>query len=329
MSRTRFSLMALLLVAACDGNPISSGGGSGGGSDPTTPAGEVPTQVSRDMNAMSYEAGVLKIDMQGVSSSGQMATFVRAPALDKASGTGNPKYLAYVYQETGTTRSYLAYVGTNARGNLVAVSAADGGQFNRHNAGGRFERIGTYSRPVLGDGPEQGLFTYIGRYVGIFVPGNASTTANGTPSDFDPLSPFIVTGVAQINADFAHGMVDGGVSDRKLWDQNGTQIMSITIDDGDPTTTNQVIDTSQLWSLALPETTIDDGDQFLGNVEFINMPDADIGDYAGTFGGIHASDVAGVLWLNPIQGQQYIWEYGTFNLPRCDLAGASPLCTPR
>lgn len=44
---------------------------------------------------------------------------------------------------------------------------------------------------------------------------------------------------------------------------------------------------------------------------------------------IDATDVAGVLVFNPIEGQSGVWEYGTFNLPRCDLAGASPICLPR
>ena len=50
---------------------------------------------------------------------------------------------------------------------------------------------------------------------------------------------------------------------------------------------------------------------------------------AGLFGGRGATDVGGTLVINPIAGQNGIWEYGAFTLPRCDTAGASPLCNPR
>ena len=330
MFAVRTSVMALLLLAACDGNPFTGDPGTGGGDSGGDGGTDlVPAEVSRDMNAMSYSTGVLKIDMQGVTSSAKLATFTRAPGLDVASGTNNPGYEAYYYHETGLTRSYLAYVAKNERGNLIAVSSADGGQFNEHNGGGRFIQVTAYTAPTTGDGPEEGLFSYAGSYVGVFAPGDFADGSDTRPPELRPVEPYITTGTAQINGDFAHGAVEGGIVDRQLFTQDGTQVTSLTIDDGDPTTTDTTIDTTTLQSLVLRETTIDDQGFFLGNVEFFGAPGTGVGDYAGAFGGNGATDVAGVLWLNPISGENGIWEYGAFNLPRCDMAGSSPLCTPR
>ena len=87
--------------------------------------------------------------------------------------------------------------------------------------------------------------------------------------------------------------------------------------------------TTNLRDLSLRETEIAENGSFLGNVEFTGSPGEDQGDYAGAFGGLEATDVAGVLWLHPIEGQNGIWEMGAFNIPRCDMAGSSPLCLPR
>lgn len=323
MSAVRISMMALVLLAGCDGNPLASAGGGGG---VTGGSSGVPAAVARNMNAMSYAGGVLKIDMQGVTSSAKLATFVRDTALDVPSSTGNPAYAAYIYQETGLTRSYLAYVAENARGNLLAVSSMDGGQFNQVNMGGRYVQVTAYTAPALGTGPEQGLFSYSGSYVGIFTPGDTAKGPNSQPVDLKPGEPFYTVGTAQINGDFGHGTVEGGVADRQLFAQDGTPITSITVSKGGIPTT---YDTSTLAAITLRQTAIDSKGYFLGDVEFTGASGGKVGDYGGAFGGAGATDVAGVLWLNPIKGENGIWEQGTFNLPRCDLPGNSPLCTPR
>lgn len=328
MVSVRTALLACLLVAACDGNPLAGHSGpitDGGGEG----ASSVPDEVARDMNAFSYADGVLKIDMQGVTSSGKLATFSRMASLDVPSGNGNPAYQAYMYQDTALTRSFLAYVAANDRGNLLAVASGDGGQFNEHNDGGRFVQLTAFTRPATADAPESGLFSYAGSYVGIFSPGDYADGSGPRPPELRPVEPWVVKGTALINGDFAHNMVEGGVTERELFDQDGNQITSIVIDDGDPDTVDDPIDTTTLTGIVLRETSLAADGSFLGNVEYAGSPGTDKGDYGGTFGGTSASDVAGVLWLNPIDGENGIWEMGTFNLPRCDLAGASPLCVPR
>jgi len=266
---------------------------------------------------------VLSIDITGVAASDREAEFQRLEAMDIAGIDGAPDYQAFWYQETDLTRYYLAYVATNARGNLLTVSSSDGGQFNEHNSGGRFARIDAFTRPTLGEGPEEGLFSYYGSYAGIFVPGEWADPNNPREPGLRPVAPWSVAGEAQINGDFRRNFVEGGIVNRELRDRNGDRITSIILN-GDE------IDTTRLADLTRRETSVDAATgQFLGDVEFYGAPDGDVGDYAGLFGGLAASDVAAVLWLNPIEGQNGIWEYGALNLPRCDLAGSSPLCLPR
>lgn len=330
---TALALTAAL--AACGGNPFVETPVDPGPVDPEPTVDPVPASVSKDLKAISYDpanGGTLRVDMTGVTSSAQMAQFQRIPSMDIASaGNGQPNYRAFVYQETELTRSYLAYVATNARGNLIAVSATDGGQFNEHNAGGRFARMDVYKRPTIGEGPEEGVFSYAGTYAGMFVPGEWDNPANPRPPGLRPAVPWRVTGDVQINGSFsptdANGaatrpeLIEGGIVNRALFDSAGNQITAIQLG-------TQVVDTATLADLTLRETAIDSNGQFLGNVEFYGKPGQDIGDYAGLFAA-DGTDVAGVLWLHPIEGQNGVWEYGTFNLPRCDLAGSAPLCVPR
>lgn len=315
------AVMSLLALAACGGNPWVEvdDGGNGGTTDPV-----VPDELAKNLNAISYSAsdgGQLRVDLTGLISSGQYATFTRKASLDiPASGTSQNGYQAFVYQETGTQRAYLAYVATNARGTLIAAATADGGQFNTHNGGGTFAQISTFTRPTVSEGVETGLFSYAGSYAGVFVPGDWVDT--NRPPGLRPAQPWTVSGEALINASFATNQVEGGVVNRALYDSDGNKINSITLN-------TTVIDTTELAPISLITSTIDENGQFLGDVELYGAPGSRIGDYGGLFGGIEASDVAGVLVFNPIKGQSGVWEYGTFNLPRCDLAGASPICLPR
>jgi hypothetical protein len=122
-------------------------------------------------------------------------------------------------------------------------------------------------------------------------------------------------------------VVEGEITNRRLFDRDGNQITSINIADGNGGV--RTIDTSPMPGLVLRETGISENGTFLGTVEYDGAPDSEAGSFDGAFGGTGASDVAGVIWVNPIEGETGIHEYGTFNLPRCDLPGASPICTPR
>lgn len=330
MGGYRTALAAVLLVAACGGNPFVEpvdpvdpvDPGTGGGATGND-GGTIDEKVAKDLNSVSYD-GSLSVDLTGLISSAKETPFVRAATLDIVSaGAGQPDYRAFIYQETAVQRSYLAFVATNQRGNLVATSVADGGQFNEHNAGGNYYRTGSYTKPIITAGIENGLFAYMGSYAGIFVPG--PTTDFVRPPGLRPGSPLRVTGTMQVNASFQDDMIEGGVVDRAIWDDAGNQITQLVLTSG----TIDLTDPDNLPDIVLRENVIDADGRFLGDVEYLGSPNNPVGNYGGLFGGLQGSDVAGVLWLHPIPGQNGIWEYGTFNLPRCDMAGASPLCSPR
>ncbi|MDT8854317.1 hypothetical protein RNZ50_04540 [Paracoccaceae bacterium Fryx2] len=314
MSIRKLTLSALLLLAACGGNPL-------GPNDPVGPVDPddpmaVPEEVAVNLRSITYNpagAGTLSVNMFGLTGSAQTVDFVRSKSLDIDG------YQAFTYQETGLQRSHLAFVADSLRGNLRAGVVADGGQFNQHYGGGTYSRIDVYTPPVVRPGKETGQFSYAGTYAGVFLPGPA--THPSLPPGLQPYQPMRVKGETLINANFANNQVNGGVENRWLLDDRGRRI---------DMNADGVLDaTDQLEAIVFRANTIDENGMFLGNVEFSGEPDSQIGSYGGMFGGEGASDIAGAIVLNPIPGETGIWEYGVFNLPRCDLAGASPLCVPR
>lgn len=312
-------LALVCALAACSGNPLNNGGGGGGGGGGGV---TVAPAIAKNLRAITYDptgVGSLRVDLAGLTASAQTATFVRDASLDVAG------YRAFTYQETGLQRTHLALVANSLRGNLQAGVVSDGGQFNRHFAGGSYSRIGidAYSRPVIGTAPETGQFSYAGSYAGVFVTGDA--THPSLPPGLQPHRPLRTEGDALFNANFANNLVNGGVDNRWLLNDAGARI--------DLNGDGVVNASDQLASLSFPATTIDNNGQFLGTVEIFNSPGAtpggSIGDIGGLFGGAHATDIAGAIVINPIPGDSNVWEYGVFNLPRCDTAGASALCVPR
>ena len=305
--------LALLLLAACDGNLIGAGdgsgggggdgggGGGGGGGVPTEPV--VPAAVAVNLKAITYSAaggGTLLVTLDGLDATDSTAAFVRTPGLDTNG------YQAFVYQETGLQRSHLALVKTNANGNLIATAVSDGGQFGFHFGGNSFARLDTFTRPTVG------LFSYTGSYAGVFVPGGSATPA--LPPTFQPTLPYRVEGDILINASFADNRVNGGITNRVIVNDSGAVLLP-------------------LESLNLAPATIDADGRFLGEVQLSGDPPGEdpteatgAGSYAGLFGGLGATDIAGALVINPIRNESLIWEYGAWNLPRCGTAGEGPLC---
>jgi len=318
MSRGKFALVSLMLLAACSGNPIGTGNGGTGGGGTGGGAGSaaVPEQIAKNLRSIAYNPagqGSLSVNMSSEQSSPSTVKFVRDATRDI---TG---YRAFTYQETGLTRKHLAFVAINPRGNLRAAAVGDGGQFNIQHGGGTYSRIGTYSRPSISNAPEKGQFSYAGTYAGVFV--SSPGTHPSLPSGLQPGTPLSVRGDALITGNFANNLIEGGVDNRYVLKTGGAPI--------DFNRDGSITEADQLEALAFRETAIDADGRFLGDVEFDGKPGTAIGNYGGLFGGGGASDVAGAIVINPIPGENGIWEYGVFNLPRCDLAGASALCIPR
>lgn len=156
---------------------------------------------------------------------------------------------------------------------------------------GQFNRYfggGYYSRVDAYSIPASGLATYIGSYAGVM---NQSDGAG---------APLRTQGSVTLNADFTDSLVNGAVTGRST--SAGT-----ALDD-----------------IVLTAATIDANGEFLGDVEFTDL--TGIGKYGGLFGGTDASDVAGVLVINPIAGEETLWEHGAFVLPRCGTSGDAATC---
>lgn len=289
MIRKLVAPLALSLVAACDGNPLGTGGGPG-----PVDQGEIPTEIAQNLSAISYNAGndtlVVTIDSPASLVDVQ---FVRTASLDV------PGYDAYVYQETGLLRSHLALVAQNARGNLFAAAVSDGGQFNYRFGGGSYARVDTFTRP------SSGAFSYSGTYAGVFVPGEGSNPA--LPDELESGTPYRVTGDILMTGGFGTNQVEGGVTNRVVLDDAGGVALTLA-------------------PITLKNTDIDNDGRFLGDVELTGDPGNVLGDYGGLFGGLDASDVAGALVINPIDGEDGIWEFGVFNIARCGTAGAGGFC---
>lgn len=310
-------MAALLLLAACGGNPfVTDDGGDDDGGDGGAPSATVPEEIAVNLRSITYDpanGGSLRVNVDGLLASPREVAFVRDASLDVKG------YRAFTYQETGLQRTFLALVRDNPRGNLQAAVVADGGQFNRHFGGGTFSRLDVFTRPTIGNGPEEGQFSYAGTYAGVFLPGTA--THPSLPAGLQPYSTLRVQGDALINANFANDLVNGGVENRWVLDAAGDRI-----DMNDDGVLNRE---DQLAAITLPSTDIDADGRFAGTVEFTGEPGSNIGNFGGLFGGSGATDVAGAIVINPIAGEDGIWEYGLFNLPRCGTAGDSPLCDPR
>ena len=196
-------------------------------------------------------------------------------------------YEAYSIKESSTQRSFIGLFKQNARGNLSAGAISDGGQANEILNGGTFTRVSLYTAPT------SGLASYVGSYVGVI----------GYESSLAGVPPVIVQGDAVLNADFDRAVVNGGINNRQY--------------------VGQALP-GALLPLALRITPITNG-EFAGKVEYIGKANGAVGDYAGVFGGLNASDVAGVLVFNPFLGDSYTKETGVFVLP-CVQPGTGVPC---
>ena len=122
--------------------------------------------------------------------------------------------------------------------------------------------------------------------------------------NFNPLgglAPGRTEGDVIFNADFTDMVVNGKVTNR------------IRLEDG-----------FALDNVVMPATALAADGSFFGTTEYRNLETN--GVYGGIFGGIDASDVAGLLVFNPYEGNTDILEQGLFLLAKCGTAGADAAC---
>ena len=299
MFAIRSPLMALMLLAACDGNPfpggpVTGGGGGGGTPDPLL----VPAVEKQNMNAAIYTPGdpTIQVNMTSQDATALSATYTRNPAFDVGG------YQAYSYQESSSNRYVLALV--KQTGSVKGLIAVEGGQFANYHGGGDFVRADLFT---MGSGVA-GKANYSGSYVGMM---NIGTPVPGPGGDLNPTRSYRTQGRALITADFTEMKVSGGVDGRQIVDP-----MVDASGNVDPTL-DPTLDTISLF-----ETGITSSGTFAGTV---NKGTTVVGDYAGLFAGLNSAQVAALLVFTPYSGSSDIKEHGLIVLDNCVDAGG-PAC---
>ena len=299
MSKIRTSLMACLVLAACDGNPLAGGnggnGGNGGGGGATD---AVPALEAGNVTSAIYNPGdaTIELNMTSQDATNLSATYERNAAFDV------DDYQAYTYQESSSNRYVVALV--KEVGDVKGLVAVEGGQFANYHAGGTYMRADLFSAPAAG---VAGPFNYSGSYAGMM---NIGVPVPGPGGDLDPTRAYRTTGRALITADFTEMTVSGGVDNRRILDPmvDANGVVDPTLD---PT----------LDTISLFETGITPGGTFEGKV---HIGTNDVGDYAGLFAGLNAAQVAALLVFQPYPSG-VIMEHGLIVLDNC-VASGGPAC---
>lgn len=282
-------MMALVLLAGCDGNPLASSGGGGG---VTGGSSVVPAAVRVNMNAATYTPGdaTIKVNMTSQDAASLSATYTRNAALDVAG------YQAYTYQESTSNRYVVAMV--KETGSVKGLVAVEGGQFDTYHGGGDYVRADLFTVPSSGVGAK---YDYSGSYVGMM---NIGVPLSGPGGDLDPTRAYRTTGRALITADFTEMLVSGGIDNRAIVDPGVDSSLT------------------PLATISLSETGVSSAGTFAGRVRIGTQ---EVGDYAGLFAGLDASQVAALLVFNPYSNSAIIKEHGLIVLDNCAAAGG-PAC---
>lgn len=306
MAQTKTALWALILLAGCGGNPIDNGGTGGGGGGGGGTDLPIPVSLARNVTAAAYDADAqtLQLQLSGLDTTPITATYSRAEKLDV------PGYQAYKVQEDALDRMFIALAAESQDGSVRAVTAADGGQFNRYFGGGYYERDGGFDRPTIGTGPAAGQVSYAGDYAGVTnigAPGNPDVipVPPGTDPSLIPDQPARVSGDIFLNVNFAENLVNGSIYNRVIVDGN-FQLQDVVL---------------------LPSDIAADG-TFLGTAEG-RIPNEDeiAGNYGGVFGGTDAAAVAGVVSLTKFDDDvEDEVEHGVFVLTQCGLPDDAAIC---
>ncbi len=294
MYRSFFAGLYLIALTAC-GSGVDQGGGTGGGAGGGTgggggTTGGIPSTLAVNLSEANYDASsnTLSLTVYGFDHPVLSGSYTRNAPLDIASADGTTTYQAYTYQENSQSRQYLALFATGST--VTAGSVATEGHNGSAFGGTTYARISTYTRPTHGSAQ------YRGGYAGVI--------------DFDPGGHdrgTRVSGDVEIEVNFEEGTeghIDGNITNRTIVDAVPAGF--------DPT----------LADLNLLDTALADG-EFFGDVLIGTQT---VGNYGGVLGGVGATEVAGVIVITPYADTPEIHEYGTFVLPSCSSANASPNC---
>ena len=311
------ALAAGLAVAGCGGNPLGNepeeceappfatpgdcpddGGGDGGGDGDGDGDGglEIPEELRGNLQSVAYNkaAGTLTVQIDPLGTGGQPLAFTRAPQYDQAG------YQAFTYQNTDSSRFFVALFDTSDSGSVTA-GVAGSGQLTEMVWGSAYAVNEAFTRPT-----GAGIATYSGSYSGLINGGPVQdpNLPPGTPAE--PIRPARVTGDVVINADFnaptsttGQTGIEGTIRNRQLENNGGA------LDD-----------------VFLQIAEINPDGTFGGTVTFQDQ--SPIGSYAGTFGGVGGDAVAGAIEITPVRTQGDLLERGVFVADRCTAGQASP-----
>lgn len=314
MGAYRAALAALLVLAACGGNPFVAET-----TDPTVPVdpdtGEEIAEATGNgvllydetrgnVNSVEYATatgGPIKLNMSAEDAANLNQSYTRNAALDVAG------YKAYTHQETGSNRMVVALV-SDTLDSARAVVAVDGGQFANSHGGGMYSRAEAFTKPSSPAGA-QARFNYSGSYVGLLNFGPA--TPGGPGGELNPTQAYRTTGKVLVTADFEDMLISGGIVDRRIVD-TGTRLASQMMEEG----------------------TIDAAGNFTGNMKRNDVnattgviTQTESGTYSGIFAGDNAEEIAALYVFKPIQGEDIAQERGIFVSDNC-LTTAGPSCRP-
>jgi len=313
----KFGTSALALcvfIAACgNGTPFNGKVDVDTGTDGSTGESAIPEALINDLKSFSYDPASETLSITGITAddSAFTADYRRRPGLDRNG------YEAYTAQDGSLDRHVTAYV-KDIDGTRAAI-VMTGTQFEQVFSGAAYSST-SYSAPVAaGAQSEGGLVTYAGNYVGLLNgPGSDEDllpVTGGTASD--PLSKQAaeVTGKVVLTGDFTDAAVAGIIYDRKVTDYNAAGGL-------DPNSA----DPFKAKNIALDSTAIADDGTFFGTASQGNIT---VGEYGGIFGGLGATEVAGVIHAEDhieIGGSGTPIEYGAFVLTQCGQPGEDPIC---
>ncbi|MDJ0824709.1 MAG: thymidylate synthase [Rhodobacter sp.] len=306
MRRYLTALATAVAVVACDGNPLVTTDTTAEPTDPGTPAepptttdAGIPLELANNLRSVTYDpvAKTLSVEITGIDSTPVMVPYTRNLAAEAGLAPG---YEAYTIQEDALDRLFLGVARESADGSVRGVAVGDGGQFNRFASGGYYERTGGFTPPAIGSGPGAGQVSYAGGYVGL------DNYSGPLPPVPDPAlqmqGPGRVDGDAFINANFSDMQINGTIFNRVRLDAPALA--------------------PALTDLMLIITDIGTDGTFIGDVEQITGVGIPIGKYGGTFGGVDAAGLAGVLkideWDPTREGES---ETGVFVLTQCGKPG--------
>lgn len=220
MSIRHAAPLALVLLAACDGNPfVDTPGSDGGDPDPDTGTSALyGTEIEEDltMNSLEYDEANDELIVNNIPFDGNSATNGQARYV-RVGGLGASAFARYESVETAETgrRQYYAVFRRSTSGEAQAAAIA-----TDEYVGFGFGGVTAQRTRASINMPGEGEYVYTGEYAAVRAFDESQAGAPGSVQ--------YVTGTVELDVDIADfdvtGAVEGIIRNRTLFDENGNQI---------------------------------------------------------------------------------------------------------